>query len=81
MQNQTGIDFLLEKWECLQSLIPPKIIEEAKEIDRQNVISAYVSSCTFDSCMENKKGCTCGVDYFNKTFELKSNESEATKEN
>ena len=33
--KQTAIDWLIEQWPILESQLPPRIIEQAKEIEKQ----------------------------------------------
>jgi hypothetical protein len=35
MKQQTAIDWLIEQWPILESQLPPRIIEQAKEIEKQ----------------------------------------------
>ena len=48
MKN-TAIEWLLEEWPILVSQIPPRIIDEAKEIEAQQIIDAYYTGADEES--------------------------------
>ena len=42
--KQTAIDWLIEQWPILQSQLPPQLIEQAKEMEKEQIINAYLKS-------------------------------------
>ncbi len=48
-----------------------EVIEQAKEMEKQQIAKAYSSRCSFFSCEETKKECLCGENYYNENFKSK----------
>ena len=48
MENQTALDWLLEEWPILESQIPPRIIDQAKAMETEQIINAFYDGC-FDT--------------------------------
>ena len=42
--KQTAIDWLIEQWPILESQLPPQLIEQAKEMEKEQIINAYLKS-------------------------------------
>lgn len=42
--KQTAVQWLIEQWAILESQIPERIINEAKEIEKKQIIDAYETS-------------------------------------
>jgi len=40
MKRQTAVDWLVEQWPILESQIPERILEQAKEMEREQIIEA-----------------------------------------
>jgi hypothetical protein len=40
MKKQTAVDWLVEKWPILESQVPERILEQAKEMEREQIIEA-----------------------------------------
>ena len=40
-KKQTAVEWLLEEWPILESQIPPRIIEQAKEMEKEQIIDAW----------------------------------------
>jgi len=38
------------------------------EIERQQIEDTFTSRCMNFVCSETKNNCSCGIDYYNKTF-------------
>ena len=43
MRKQTAVEWLLEEWPILESKIPPRIIEQAKAMEREQILNARLS--------------------------------------
>jgi hypothetical protein len=63
-----SIEWLVEQWPILESQLPSWLIEQAKEMEKQNIIESYCQGC-FDMWKDN------GIvpretseDYYNRTF-------------
>jgi len=66
--SQTSIEWLLEQWPILESQLPSWLIQQAKEMEKQNIIESYCQGC-FDMWKDN------GIvpretaeQYYNETF-------------
>jgi hypothetical protein len=58
--KQTAVEWLVDQVEDYIGLIPVDIIEQAKEMEKQQIM---------DACNSNLKGLlTNGKDYYNQTF-------------
>jgi len=55
----TAMEWLIEQWPILESQIPPRILEQAKEMEKQQIIQA--SCCGGDGESEAEQ-------YYNETF-------------
>jgi hypothetical protein len=40
MKKQTAVEWLVEQWPILESQIPERILEQAKEMEREQIIEA-----------------------------------------
>jgi len=56
---KTAVEWLVEEWPILESQIPPRILEQAKEMEKQQIIQA--SCCGGDGESEAEQ-------YYNETF-------------
>ena len=43
------------------------------EIERKQIEDSYISRCMNFICSETKNNCSCGIDYYNKTFKSEKN--------
>jgi hypothetical protein len=60
--KQTAVDWLIDQVEDYIGLIPVDIIEQAKEMEKQQIIDAYnEGGCNWDSELEAEQ-------YYNDTF-------------
>jgi hypothetical protein len=41
MKKQTAVEWLIEQWPILESQIPDRILKQAKEMEREQIINAY----------------------------------------
>jgi len=58
MKRQTALQWLLEQWPILQSQLPSYVIEEALQMEREQIIEAYVNigfKSGYDYAIEMKK--------------------------
>jgi hypothetical protein len=57
--KQTAIDWLIEQWPILESQLPPQLIEQAKEMEKEQMLEVSKAGCfgTFEF-----------EDYYNETF-------------
>jgi hypothetical protein len=39
--KQTAIDWLIEQWPILESQLPPQLIEQAKEMEKEQIIKSF----------------------------------------
>jgi hypothetical protein len=60
--KQTAIDWLIEQWPILESQLPTRIIEQAKEIEKQKIIDAFDEGNPNGFILKN------GEQYYNETF-------------
>jgi len=42
--KQTAVEWLIEQWPILESQIPPRIIEQAKAMEKNQIIDALMTS-------------------------------------
>lgn len=68
MRQISAVEWLVEQWPILESQLPTWLIEQAKEMEKQNIIESYCQGC-FDMWKDN------GIvpretseDYYNRTF-------------
>ena len=61
MKNQTAVEWLLEEWPILESQIPPRIIDQAKALDKENIEQAYWDGYQNITSMKPEQ-------YYNETF-------------
>ena len=57
--RKTAIEWLIEQWPILESQIPERIINQAKEMEKEQIIDAYETSHI--SMMTSEQ-------YYNETF-------------
>ena len=61
MENKTAIEWLIEQWSILKSELPPWLIEQALEMEKEQIIIAYKSDRY--PCSDQD-----AEDYYNTTF-------------
>lgn len=59
---KTAVEWLLEQWPILETQLPPKLIEQAKEMEKQQIMDAYIDGHSTWGISENAE------QYYNKTF-------------
>lgn len=60
--KQTAVEWLMEKLTSPKHINVPKIIQQAKEMERQEIIDAYNEADTFPQSYHNAEN------YYNKNF-------------
>lgn len=69
MSNMTAVEWLLEEWPILQSQIPTRIIDQAKEIGKEQIEDVYGHGQNNGYMYANSKAITIRKDqYYNATF-------------
>ena len=61
MENKTAIEWLIEQWPILKSQLPNWLIEQALEMEKEQIIIAYQSDRY--PCSDQD-----AEDYYNTTF-------------
>ena len=60
--EQTAVSWLLEQWPILESQLPTWLLEQVKEMEKQQIIESYDKG-------EFNQGCNgTAEEYYNKTF-------------
>ena len=49
MAQQTALEWLINEWPVLESNIPPRIIEQAKAIEKEQMIDAFGVGCQVEA--------------------------------
>jgi hypothetical protein len=73
----TAVDWLIEQWPILESQLPPQLIEQVKEMEREQIIEAHGDKQKIKSNPDSivTYGYTyTGEMYYNDKFENKNNE-------
>jgi hypothetical protein len=69
--KQTAIDWLIDQWPILESQLPPQLIEQAKEMEKEQIIEAHGdkkrTKSNSGSCVTYSYTFT-GEMYYNETF-------------
>jgi hypothetical protein len=63
----TALEWLLDQWPILESKIPIRILEEALEMEKQQIINAAnlpIEERWFDATLYK----SCGEQYYNETY-------------
>jgi hypothetical protein len=59
---ETAVEWLIEQWPILESQLPTWLVEQAKEMEKQQIIESYDKG-------EFNQGCNgTAEEYYNKTF-------------
>jgi hypothetical protein len=59
--KQTAIEWLLEEWPILEAKIPPRIIDQAKAMEKEQIMDAYANG-------SNDRLKNTITDYYNETY-------------
>jgi hypothetical protein len=60
MAQQTALEWLINEWPVLESNILPRIIEQAKAMEKEQVVNAFDTGCTDENRI--------GKEYYNETY-------------
>jgi hypothetical protein len=67
--KQTAIDWLIEQWPILESQLPPRIIEQAKAMEKKQIIESYRDGRSDQqSQKESRFYNRMAEQYYNETF-------------
>jgi hypothetical protein len=61
---KTAVEWLIEQWPILESQIPERILEQAKEMEKEQIQSAYRKGHTESSWGRHSNS----ENYYNETF-------------
>ena len=64
MKKQTSVEWLIQQWPILESQLPPWLIEQAKAMEKAQIIDAVYYTC---SAMSHSD-LSCGEEYYQRTF-------------
>ena len=64
MKKQTAVEWLIQQWPILESQLPPWLIEQAKAMEKEQIIDAVYYTC---SAMSHSD-LPCGEEYYQKKF-------------
>jgi hypothetical protein len=70
--KQTAVEWLIEQWPILESQIPERILEQAKEMEKEQIIEAYLKNHLQGCWMKNTPE-EYAEQYYNETYESKTN--------
>jgi chemotaxis methyl-accepting protein methylase len=65
MKRQTALQWLLEQWPILESQLPPYIINQALEMEREQIYNAWNDGCS--EGIEGGQSTNC-EEYFKETY-------------
>jgi hypothetical protein len=65
MKKQTALEWLLQEWQILESQIPPRIIEQAKYLEKEQISEAYRTGVEEDVYSNPLR---TGEMYYNHTY-------------
>jgi hypothetical protein len=65
-KQQTAIDWLIEQWPILESDLPDWLIQQAKEIEKEQIVNAVDDRFNYDSWSSSIP--TLGEQYYNETY-------------
>jgi hypothetical protein len=68
MKKQTAIEWLIEQWPILESQLPERILDQAKEMEKQQIIDAHGSKLRKSRGTTNYEYWYTGEQYFNETY-------------
>jgi hypothetical protein len=73
--KQTAVEWLIEQWPILESQIPERILEQAKEMEKEQIIEAcnewFTEGCRYATGFEQTLW-QDEEDYYNQTFNNES---------
>jgi hypothetical protein len=66
--KQSAVEWLIEQWPVLESQIPERILNQAKEMEKQQIIDAHGSKLKNSRGTSNFEYWYTGEQYYNETF-------------
>lgn len=63
--KQTAVEWLLEQWAILESQLPPAIINQALQMEREQIIGAANNGCKGMCMIDTSRD---GKNYYNETY-------------
>ena len=66
--KQTAVEWLIEQWPILESQIPERILNEAKSMEKEQMIEAYDEGYSIRDYYGNRSDNTTSEQYYNQTF-------------
>jgi hypothetical protein len=69
---KTALEWLIEQWPILVSQIPERILEQAKEMEKEQIVEAHGIKLKKSKDEGNYEFCFSGEDYYNKTYKNES---------
>jgi len=72
----TSIEWLIEEWPRIETMVPPRIIEQAKEMHKQEIINSFKDA----QVLKIMKDETRAEQYYNETFVSKRSDECCTPE-
>ena len=67
MEKQTAVQWLVEQWPILESQLPPWLIEQAKAMEKEQIINARINGDLNGMCIA-KLAKEKAEKYYNETF-------------
>lgn len=64
-KQQTAVEWLIQEWPILVAQLPPWLIEQAKEMEKEQIERAYIYGCAYG--IDTDKEIT-PMNYYNETF-------------
>jgi hypothetical protein len=70
--KQTAVEWLIEQWPILESQIPERILEQAKEMEKEQIINSFnqgYTQCSIEDLKPtSRKRYEDAEQYYNETF-------------
>jgi hypothetical protein len=63
--KQTAVEWLIEQWPILESQIPERILDQAKEMEKEQISIAYKEGW---NCPHGEGFPETGEQYYNETY-------------
>ena len=65
--KQTAVEWLIEQWPILESQIPERILEQAKDMEKEQIEDAFVE-CWKANMPDGYECKLSAEEYYNETF-------------
>ena len=74
MKQKTSIEWLIEQWPILESQIPPRILDQAKEMNEQQIAQAWEDgNYNYFHSKNNGVDFEHGLEYYREKYGEKNN--------